>query len=130
MNFRITLIANIIKYKYPINTVSNRWHVLFEATLNIPKISLLQTINNSYNYSMLEIQNILTILIFIILYFQLVHAQRTMSIEDVLKIKNEYYVSFYCKNDICVETDFMYDDETVDIPDEHGNITTYIPEKL
>jgi hypothetical protein len=53
-----------------------------------------------------------------------------MSIEDVLKIKNEYYVSFYCKNDICVETDFMYDDETVDIPDEHGNITTYIPEKL
>jgi len=79
---------------------------------------------------MLAIQNILTILIFIILYFQLVHAQRTMSIEDVLKIKNEYYVSFYCKNDICVETDFMYDDETVDIPDEHGNITTYIPEKL
>ncbi|KAL6605134.1 hypothetical protein U3516DRAFT_801116 [Neocallimastix sp. 'constans'] len=61
---------------------------------------------------MFAIQNILTALLFIIFYFQLVDTQRTMSKEDVLKIKNEYYVSFYCKNDICFETDFMYEDET------------------
>ncbi|KAG4089783.1 hypothetical protein H8356DRAFT_1342712 [Neocallimastix lanati (nom. inval.)] len=42
-----------------------------------------------------------------------------MSKEDLLKIKNKYYVSLYCKNDIGVETDFIYEEETVDIPDEH-----------
>ncbi|ORY86438.1 hypothetical protein LY90DRAFT_628908 [Neocallimastix californiae] len=75
---------------------------------------------------MFAIQKILTALLFIILYFQFVDAQRTMSKEDVLKIKNEEFVSFYCKNDICVRTDPLYDDKTVEIPDEHGNITTYI----
>jgi len=75
---------------------------------------------------MFAIQNILRALFFIILYFQLVDARRTMSIEDVLKIKNENYVSFYCKNDICVETAPIYEDETVKIPDKNGNITTYI----
>jgi hypothetical protein len=49
-----------------------------------------------------------------------------MSKEDVLKIKDEKYTSFYCKNDICVKTDPLYDDKTVEIPDEHGNVTTYI----
>ncbi|KAG4096534.1 hypothetical protein H8356DRAFT_441196 [Neocallimastix lanati (nom. inval.)] len=49
-----------------------------------------------------------------------------MSKEDVLKIKNENFLSFYCKNDICVQTESMYEDETVDIPDKNGNVTTYI----
>jgi len=75
---------------------------------------------------MFTIQNILTAFLFIIHYFQFVDAQRTMSIDDVLKIKNEDLVSFYCKNVICVETDVTYEDETISIPDKYGNVTTYI----
>ena len=75
---------------------------------------------------MFTIQNILTAFLFIIHYFQFVDVQRTMSIDDVLKIKNEDLVSFYCKNVICVETDVTYEDETISIPDKYGNITTYI----
>jgi len=68
---------------------------------------------------MFTIQNILEVFLFIILYFHFVNTQPTMSKEDLLKIKNKYYVSLYCKNDIGVETDFIYEEETVDIPDEH-----------
>jgi len=36
-------------------------------------------------------------------------ATNFMNKNEVLKLKNEYYTSYYCKNDICVKISFNYD---------------------
>jgi len=49
-----------------------------------------------------------------------------MNIEEVLKITNNYYTSYYCKNDICVSIDYKYNDIFVEIPDSKGDVIKYI----
>jgi len=39
---------------------------------------------------------------------------------------NEFYTSFYCKYDICVLTDHYYDNKTIEIPNEKGELIKYI----
>ncbi|OUM57132.1 hypothetical protein PIROE2DRAFT_65176, partial [Piromyces sp. E2] len=63
---------------------------------------------------------------FIIFSMHYVNANRILSREEVLKIKNEYYISYYCKNDKCVETNYDYRDYFIEIPDDNGNLIKYI----
>ncbi|OUM56997.1 hypothetical protein PIROE2DRAFT_18158, partial [Piromyces sp. E2] len=46
--------------------------------------------------------------------------------DEVLKIKNVYYISYFCKNDTCVYTYYDYRDSIIEIPDENGNMIKYI----
>jgi len=46
--------------------------------------------------------------------------------DEVLKITNEYYISYYCKNDICSLTDYNYIKSYIEIPDNNGNLIKYI----
>jgi len=46
----------------------------------------------------------------------------TLSRTEVLKIKNNINLSYYCKNNICVEVERDFLPEFVEIPDEKGNI--------
>jgi len=46
--------------------------------------------------------------------------------EEVIKITNEYYISYYCKNDICVLTDYNYANDYIEFPDNNGNLIKYI----
>jgi len=65
----------------------------------------------------------------IIIYIQFVNAYETgvvLSKDEVLKITNEYYISFFCKNDTCVSTSYDYNDWFIEIPDENGNLIQYI----
>jgi len=49
-----------------------------------------------------------------------------MTKDEVLKLKNSFYSSYYCKDDICASTHNDYSDYTVDLPDRNGNMTTYL----
>ena len=53
-------------------------------------------------------------------------SQNILNKEEVLKITNEYYISYHCKNDICVLTNYDYSTHIINIPDEYGNIIEYI----
>jgi len=73
--------------------------------------------------------NYINILLHIILYFHFVSSYDKGIIvkkEEVLKITNEFYISFYCKDDICVSTDYDYSEKKVTIPDKNGNRINYI----
>ncbi|KAL6628891.1 hypothetical protein U3516DRAFT_535315 [Neocallimastix sp. 'constans'] len=75
------------------------------------------------------INNVVLIIFMVIFYFQLADAYTygdTLPREEVMKIKNEYFLSFYCKNDICVVVDNEYIQKFVDIPDSTGKIWHYI----
>jgi len=52
----------------------------------------------------------------------------SISKEIVLKITDEFYHSYYCKNDICVSIDNYYNRPFIEIPDENGIIDIYISE--
>ncbi|ORX49672.1 hypothetical protein BCR36DRAFT_412649 [Piromyces finnis] len=45
---------------------------------------------------------------------------------EVLKIKNNHNLRYYCKNNICVEVERYALPEFVEIPNENGNIKRYI----
>ena len=45
---------------------------------------------------------------------------------EVLNIHNEFYISFYCKDNICVSTDYSYLDKTIEIPNNKGEMIKYI----
>ncbi|KAL6612695.1 hypothetical protein U3516DRAFT_548880 [Neocallimastix sp. 'constans'] len=71
----------------------------------------------------------IVITIYVLLYFQFINAfdmNKVKSKEEVLKINDEYYISFYCKNETCILVDFDYTDSFIEFPDENGEITTYI----
>lgn len=51
---------------------------------------------------------------------------RTLNKTEVLKLRNQHYLSYYCKNDICVEINYEVFPLYVEIPDEKGNIKGYI----
>ena len=66
--------------------------------------------------------------LYIIIYTQFVNAYEkgvVLSKDEVLKITNEYYISFFCKNDTCISVN-GYGDCTIEIPDENGNLIKYI----
>ncbi|OUM57505.1 hypothetical protein PIROE2DRAFT_17492 [Piromyces sp. E2] len=46
----------------------------------------------------------------------------------LLSITNDFYNSYFCKNDICVSVDNDYFRPFVEIPDINGNIKLYISE--
>jgi len=48
--------------------------------------------------------------------------------EEVLKITNKYYISYYCKNNTCVLTDYNYANNYIEFPDKNGNLIKYISE--
>eukprot|EP00833_Pecoramyces_ruminatium_P014793 jgi/Orpsp1_1/1188825/evm.model.d7180000067485.1 len=66
------------------------------------------------------------IIFFIIFYFQFIRATQVLSKEEVLKIKNQYFIGFYCKDDICVPTKYDYRNPYVEIPDKNGTLIKYI----
>jgi len=51
---------------------------------------------------------------------------KTLKKKEVLKIKNKINLSYYCKNNICVEVDREALGQFVEIPDENGNMKIYI----
>jgi len=72
--------------------------------------------------------NNIILYLYIIIYIQFVNAYKkgvVLRKDEVLKITNEYYISFFCKNDTCVSVD-GYSDRTIEIPDENGNLIKYI----
>jgi hypothetical protein len=72
---------------------------------------------------------IIVIYIFVFLYIKICktyEVNEVLSKEDVLKITDEYYINFYCKNDTCVAVDKIFNNPFVEIPDKKGNIITYI----
>ncbi|KAL6605580.1 hypothetical protein U3516DRAFT_839521 [Neocallimastix sp. 'constans'] len=64
---------------------------------------------------------------FILKFVKLNELNKGLNKEDVLKITNEYYISFFCcKNVTCALVDNLYNILLVEIPDKKGNIITYI----
>jgi len=51
---------------------------------------------------------------------------KTLNKTEVLKIKNVEYLSYYCRNDICVQVKSGKKYGFVEIPDKNGNIKRYI----
>jgi len=70
-------------------------------------------------------KNIL-IFIYIVLCINFVNTYEILTKDEVLNITNRYYISFYCKDNICVSTDYNYNDSIIEIPDENGNKKKYI----
>ena len=66
------------------------------------------------------------IFIYIIFYLRLINSNKIISKEDVLKIKDEYYIRFYCKDEICASVENDHDNYFIEIPDINGNLTNYI----
>ena len=46
--------------------------------------------------------------------------------DEVLKIKNVFFISFYYKDNFCVKTDNRYMENIVEFPDENGRMKKYI----
>jgi len=65
-------------------------------------------------------------IIWIHIIYYIIAVNSYMTKDEVLKIKNNYYISFYCKDNICVEANYSYSQYTIDIPDVNGNVTSYI----
>jgi len=49
-----------------------------------------------------------------------------ISKNEVLNITNEYYISFYCKNEICISVNYDYSDMNITIPNNNGDMINYI----
>ncbi|ORX83211.1 hypothetical protein BCR32DRAFT_308520 [Anaeromyces robustus] len=63
------------------------------------------------------------IFLFIIFYIQFTYS---ISKKEVLEIKDVFYISYYCKNDICVESPYDYVNPYIEFPEKNGNKTKYI----
>jgi len=64
------------------------------------------------------------IFIYIIFYLRLISSYILK--EELLKIKNNYYASYYCKDEFCVRVNDEYNNYFIEIPDKNNNITNYI----
>jgi len=51
---------------------------------------------------------ILTVFIYIAIYSLNVCNARILSKQEVLNIRSNYYISYYCKGDICASTTYSY----------------------
>jgi len=58
--------------------------------------------------------------------YNIIIYDKILSKEEVLKITNRYYISYHCRNDICILTDNDYCTHIVEFPDENGNLIEYI----
>jgi len=66
-------------------------------------------------------------------YYKYVYVYNKSNIKsknEILKTKNIYYVSYYCRNDTCVSVDNKYNKNFIEFPDEYGNINLYITKTL
>jgi len=81
---------------------------------------LLYTYNNLTDYLILAKKYSLN------KYISIYDKNRTLSKSKVSKLKNKFYLSYYCKNNICVKVDHNNLPEFIEIPDERGNIRRYI----
>jgi len=59
-------------------------------------------------------------------YIYVYDKSKTLNKKEILKIKNKFNLSYYCKNDICVEVNRDALLQFVEIPDKEGNIRRYI----
>jgi len=59
-------------------------------------------------------------------YIYIYDNSKVHSKDDVLTFHDEFYISYYCKNDICVEIDNEYFNPFIEIPDKSGNVSLYI----
>ncbi|KAG4092228.1 hypothetical protein H8356DRAFT_1082390 [Neocallimastix lanati (nom. inval.)] len=75
-------------------------------------------------YVIAYIRNIILILLYLKIIKSIVTTNADTK-EEILKMKDNYYTNYYCKNDICVGEIHIYNDNFIDIPDENGNITKY-----
>jgi len=75
-------------------------------------------------YVITYIKNI--IFLYIIFYLRLIKSDKFISKEEVLKLKNQYYSRYYCKDDICSRVDIDINKYFMELPDINGNITNYI----
>lgn len=51
---------------------------------------------------------------------------KAISKEEMLKIKNKNYRSYYCKDDICVEHCFNYNEHTIEIPNKNRTLNSHV----
>jgi len=61
------------------------------------------------------------IFIYIIFYIHFIKTyelNKILSKNEILKITDEYYLSFYCKNDTCVSIYYDYKNPYIEIPIE------------
>ncbi|ORX51030.1 hypothetical protein BCR36DRAFT_397246 [Piromyces finnis] len=54
-----------------------------------------------------------------------IDKNKVLNKTEVLKLKN-FYISYFCKNDICTEVNTNFLKQFVEIPDDKGNIKRYI----
>jgi len=59
-------------------------------------------------------------------YVYIYNNHTSLTKEEVLNIKDNSYISYYCKNDICVEADYEYTKKFIEFPNKEGNINIYI----
>ncbi|ORX78458.1 hypothetical protein BCR32DRAFT_282256 [Anaeromyces robustus] len=59
-------------------------------------------------------------------YISVYDKSKILNKNEVLKIKNKFNLSYYCKNDICVEVNRHDLPQFIEIPDKEGNIKRYI----
>jgi len=52
--------------------------------------------------------------------------KNNISINEVLNITNEYYISYYCKDNICILSDYNYSNDYIYFPEKDGNMKEYI----
>ncbi|KAG4086929.1 hypothetical protein H8356DRAFT_1371993 [Neocallimastix lanati (nom. inval.)] len=88
----------------------------------IVKIISTFDLNNKIIYTYENITNYENKEKFIYLY----KNSKIITKDDVLGIYDEYFISFYCKNDICAYLDNYYSKPFIEIPDKNGNISLYI----
>jgi len=62
-------------------------------------------------------------IICIMFYLRLINSY--ISKEELLKVKNNYYARYYCKDEICAQVEDEYNNYIIEIPDINGNITIY-----
>ena len=51
---------------------------------------------------------------------------RYLTKDEVLKIKNAFFIAFYCKDNLYIKTDNSYMENFVEFPDENGRTKKYI----
>ncbi|OUM58163.1 hypothetical protein PIROE2DRAFT_16642 [Piromyces sp. E2] len=95
--------------------------ILFIYILNIQKICSFE-LNNFYTYeNITKYENA-----GYYIYFH--NENQILKKSEILKIKNEYHLSYFCKNDICTKVNRNCFEYFVEIPDENNNKKLYISE--
>jgi len=122
------IIFNLIKY----TRLKFLIIILFIYTINIKK-SYSYELNDDilfYNYENLTDYLNFASQHYLSSFTSVYHKDKTLNKNEVLKIKDKFYLSYYCRNNICVQVNCNYLPAFVEIPDEKGNIKRYISETI